>query len=124
MRVAPLGRCAECSPDFPLSKAAWKWLREAKQPTPPHSMHLLDLAAWGLELGAEGDWPTKERPALELQLGYLCGWKPNDVLSWLLSNPNGPETAAEQADDLLVALRRASSPESAAAVAPGRLKMH
>jgi hypothetical protein len=100
--------------NHPLNKAAWKWLREAKQTPDRYSLHLLELAAWGLEHGGQGDWPARDRPAVELQVGYLCAWKPQDILIWLLSNPNGPETAAEQADDLLVALRHASSPESAA----------
>ncbi len=100
----------------PLNKAAWMWLREAKQTPDRYSMHLLELAAWGLEHGAYGDWPERDRSALEQQVGHLCAWKPQDILTWLLSNPNGPETAAEQADDLLVALRQESSPESAAGV--------
>jgi hypothetical protein len=56
----------------PLNKAAWKWLREAKRPPDPHSVHLVELAAWGLEHQAEGDWPERDRPALELQVGHLC----------------------------------------------------
>ncbi len=60
-------------------------------PTPQHALYLLDLALWGLEHGADGEWPARDRPALEEQLGHLCAWKPTDVLGWLLENPDGPD---------------------------------
>jgi hypothetical protein len=100
--------------NHPLNKAAWKWLKEARQPTPQHALYLLDLAHWGLENGVEGEWPARDRPALEEQLGHLCAWKPKDVLEWLLSNPDGPDQE-EQESGLLVELRGANSPMSAAA---------
>jgi hypothetical protein len=30
--------------NHPLNKAAWKWLKEARQPTPQHALYLLDRA--------------------------------------------------------------------------------
>jgi len=45
-----------------------------------HLLHLLDLAHWGQENGAESEWPQRNRPAVELQVGYLAGWAPADVL--------------------------------------------
>jgi hypothetical protein len=99
--------------NHPLNKAAWKWLKEARQPTPQHALYLLDLAHWGLEHGAEGDWPARDRWALEEQLGHLCAWKPVNVLKRLLSNPDGPDPE-EQDSKLLAELRGASSPISAA----------
>jgi hypothetical protein len=84
-----------------LNLAAHKWLREAREHAPPHYLHLLSLAAWGLENGAEGEWPSRDRPALEEQLGLLFGWKPENALAWLLSNPNGPDDPEEQEQDLL-----------------------
>jgi hypothetical protein len=60
----------------PLNKAAWKWLKEARQSPEPHYLYLLSLAAWGLENGVEGDWPEGNRPALQEQVDGLFGWKP------------------------------------------------
>src|SRR6516225_3155718 len=99
----------------PLNKAAWKWLREAKQPTDQHALYLLDLAWWGLHHGAEGDWPERDRPALEQQIGLMFKWKPENAVNFLLSNPNGPDKA-EQESGLLQALRGASNPKNAAAL--------
>jgi hypothetical protein len=100
----------------PLNLAAHKWLREARASAPPHDLHLLSLAHWGLENGAEGEWPDRDRPAVESQLASLFGWKAENVLAWLLSNPNGPESRSEQAQSLLQALKWADDPKSAAAV--------
>jgi hypothetical protein len=80
---------------------------------PPHGLHLLDLAPWGLENGGEGEWPQRERPATKLlQVGYLAGWSPADVLQWLLSNPNGP-SSKEQEQPLLLELRTAKNAKQA-----------
>jgi hypothetical protein len=98
-----------------LNKAAWKWLKKARQSPPPHYLYLLSLAAWGLENGVEGDWPAKDRAALKLQVDGLFGWKPENAMAWLLTHPDGPEKE-EQADSLLLWLRGSSSTASAAAV--------
>jgi hypothetical protein len=37
-----------------LSLASHKWLREAGEYAPPHYLHLITLATWGLENGVEG----------------------------------------------------------------------
>ena len=50
-----------------LSLAAHKWLREAGAYAPPHDLHLLTLASWGLENGVQGEWPSRGRSALEEQ---------------------------------------------------------
>jgi hypothetical protein len=72
-----------------LNRAAHKWLREAREHAPPDNLHLLTLAFWGLENGVRGEWPERDRPALEEQVGLLLGWDPHNALKWLLSNPNG-----------------------------------
>jgi hypothetical protein len=72
-----------------LSRAAHKWLREAGEYAPAPYLHLLTLASWGLENGVQGEWPSRDRTALEEQVGLLFGWKPKNVLAWLVSHPNG-----------------------------------
>jgi len=98
-----------------LSLAAHKWLREAGEYTSPHYLHLLTLACWGLENGVEGEWPSRDRPALEEQVGLLLGWKPKEVLAWLVSNPDGPGPE-EQEENLRQALVWAQNPRQAAAL--------
>jgi len=97
-----------------LNRAAHKWLLEARAPAPADSLHLLTLAFWGLENAVKGEWPERDRPALEEQVGLLLGWKPENVLRWLLGNPNGGPRA-EQAQDLLKLLHSTDSPSGAAA---------
>jgi hypothetical protein len=98
-----------------LSLAAHKWLREAGEYAPQHYLHLLTLASWGLENGVEGEWPSRDRPALEEQVGLLFGWKPKNVVAWLVSNPNGPDPE-EQEENLRQALVWAQNPRQAAAL--------
>jgi hypothetical protein len=98
-----------------LSLAAHKWLREAGEHVPPHHLHLLTLAFWGLENGVDGEWPSRDRPALEEQVGLLFGWKPKNVLAWLVSNPDGPDPE-EQEENLRRALVWAQNPRQAAAL--------
>jgi hypothetical protein len=97
-----------------LNRVALKWLREAKEDADPGFLHLLGLAYWGLENGAEGEWPARDRNAVELQIGLLLRWKPENVIDWLLSNPNGGDRE-EQESNLLSVLQRAKSPNQAAA---------
>ena len=59
------------------------WRLASIRSAPPLGLHLLDLAHSGLENGAEGEWPQRECSAVELQVGYLAGWFPADVLRWL-----------------------------------------
>jgi hypothetical protein len=98
--------------DDPLNKAALECLPENH--ADPAYLHLLNLAAWGLEQGVRGDWPDRDHHAVETQLSLLFGWKPANVLPWLLSNPDGPEDPEEQEQNLLVAMNRAEDSESAA----------
>lgn len=95
------------------NEEALNWLKEAKASAPAHYLHLLTLAAWGLENGAEGEWPAKDRHALAEQVNILHGWKPDNVMFWLTNNPNGPDQG-EQERDLLAALHGAASAEEAA----------
>jgi hypothetical protein len=62
----------------------------------------------------EGEWPERDGPAVEDQVGLLLGWKPVNVLRWLTSNPNGPERR-EQMDNLLSLLDEAADARQAAA---------
>jgi hypothetical protein len=103
-----------------LSLAAHKWLREAGEYAPPLSLHLLTLASWGLENGVQGEWPSRDRPALKEQVGLLFGWKPENVLAWLVSNPNGPDPE-EQEENLRRGLVWAQNPRRAAALVLGEI---
>jgi hypothetical protein len=100
--------------NIPLNRVALQWLKEAKTPAPAHYLHLLTLAAWGLENGAQGDWPEDEQAALQEQVNVLFGWKPKNAMEWLLSNPNGPDKD-EQRENLLNLLKTAEDPQGAAA---------
>ena len=86
------------------------------RPAPPHGLHLLDMAPWGLENGAEDEWPPVDRTALELQVGYVAGWFPAQALQWLLSNPNSP-SRKEQEQTLLLEVRIATNAKQAAVAA-------
>jgi 5'(3')-deoxyribonucleotidase len=48
------------------------------------------------------------------QVDSLFGWKPENVIEWLFTNPNGPGRE-EQEESLLICLEGAEGPESAAA---------
>jgi hypothetical protein len=100
--------------DSLVNRAAWRWLKLAKVQPDPYSLHLLTLAWWGLENGARGDWPEDLTYALEMQLGYLGGWKPEDVMGWLFENLDAGDPKEQEAD-LLNSLKTANSPLRAAA---------
>jgi len=100
--------------DSLLNRAAWRQLKEAKQSPDPYTLHLLTLALWGLDQEAAGDWPQDHRDALEQGVGLLLGWEPQNVLDWLLSNPNGEESPEDQEAMLVQSLQQASSPMQAA----------
>lgn len=97
-----------------VNQAALEWLKETKEHAPFHDLHLLSLAAWGLENGAEGDWPERNRYCLQDQVNILFGWKAKDVLEWLFENPDGPDDPNEQEANLLSDLNAADSPKLAA----------
>jgi hypothetical protein len=83
----------------PLNQAALKWLKEAKGADPvPHALHVLSLMGWGLDNGAEGEWPARDRPALELQVGSLLGWKPENAMAFILYNPEGDDPEQQKRD--------------------------
>jgi hypothetical protein len=73
------------------------------------------LASWGLKNGVQGEWPSRNRPALEELVGLLFGWKPKNVLAWLVLNPNGPDPE-EQEENLRRALVWAQNAREAAAL--------
>ena len=97
----------------PLNVLSLQWLKEAKEP-PDSGLHLLTLAQWGLEHNAPADCPPTFRPSLELQVGHLCGWPAEDVLQWLLSNPNSEDNPTEERRFLVLKLRQADNPKQAA----------
>ena len=98
-----------------LNRAAWRLLKEVRQPVQQHYLLFLQLADWGLENGAEGDWPERDRYALNDQVNLLFAWKPENVVAWLFSNPNGPDDNEEQTNCLLLLLQSADEPLTGAA---------
>jgi hypothetical protein len=64
---------------------------------------------------AADPWPDGHRYALREQVNLLFGWKPENVTTWLFSNPNGPDDRVEQAEDLLALLQTTDEPLQAAA---------
>jgi hypothetical protein len=99
----------------PVNREALRWLKEAKEPPEPHRLHLLVLADWGLENGAQGEWPSNHGPAVESQVHSLLGWDPKNVQTWLFNNPEGPDDPKEQEENLLRDLENAQSSKQAAA---------
>jgi hypothetical protein len=85
-----------------------QWRRPCAAPCRP-------LSALSADHGVYGEWPSRDRPALEEQVGLLFGWKPKDFLAWLVSNPNGPDPE-EQEENLRRALVWAQNPRQAAAL--------
>ena len=55
-----------------VNRVAWRWLKEVEASAPQHKLHLLTLAQWGLENGAEGDWPEDLADAVEMHVGDLA----------------------------------------------------
>jgi len=98
----------------PPNRAALKWVREANAPAPGHYLHLLSLAMWGLENGASGEWPDRDRHAIAAQVAVMHAWKPANAMAWLVSNPNGPDH--EQQTNLQNEINQAKSPKQAAAL--------
>ena len=96
-----------------VNRAAWRWLKEAREPIDPYYLHLLTLAWWGWENGVRGDCPSDRTYALKMQVELLFGWKPENVMTWLFNHPDGPEDPLEQEESLLIWLKTASSPLSA-----------
>ena len=97
-----------------INRAAWKWLKKAKEWPNPLSPHLLTLALWGMEKRVEGDWTPHGADALEQQMWAMTGWKPADVMEWLFRNPEG-DSPEDQQRDLLAQLKAANKPDLAAA---------
>lgn len=98
-----------------LNRAAWRQFRGTKQQPDPKYLALLQLAAWGLANGAEGDWPDKNRFDLQEQVNLLFGWEAENVMTWLFSNQNGVEDPKEQEANLLRLLETTDNPWRAAA---------
>lgn len=99
----------------PLNRAALRWLRETNSAAiAPHRLHLLTLAWVGVQVLAPDDLPGP-RYLLDQQVSMMDGWKPENVLSWVLTNPNGP-ARDEQEAHLLNELQMAQTPKQAAAL--------
>jgi hypothetical protein len=102
----------------PPNQAALEWLKQEpsakKDYLDPSTLPVLSLAMWGLDNGAEGDWPERDRPAVEMQVGHLCGWTPADVMGWLRENPEGDDPEVQEAD-LTGLINTSSSAKQAAA---------
>jgi hypothetical protein len=101
----------------PLNKAALARLKQAKADGPEtYQLHLLALAWWGLEQGAQAAGRDAHQHSLvEGQLGRLESWEPQNVLKWLVNSPEGPDDPAEQQASLRRLLADAPSPKAAAA---------
>jgi hypothetical protein len=102
----------------PENQAALSWLKKAKVSNPPEeSLHLLALAQWGMERGATAPGlDDGQNASLKEAVDRMWAWNPTAFLTWLETNPEGPESRLEQQRSLLRALEGVSSPESAAEV--------
>jgi len=98
----------------PLNQAAEKHLPRDSEFNDPYSPHVLNLALWGLDQGLE---VLRVRPdqrwRVEQAVQQMARWKPANLMTWLVSNPEG-DTQAVQRQDLLAGLQMAESPEEAA----------
>jgi hypothetical protein len=98
-----------------VNLAARQWLTHAKVQSHPSRLHILTLALWGFENGAEGDWPESLRGAVEMQLEDLALRSANDLMRWLFSNPEEGDPH-EQEQYLLQLLKQANGPLQAAEI--------
>ena len=96
-----------------VNLAARRWFKEAKVQPDPYHLHLLTLAQWGFENGAEGDWPEDLRDAVEIQLEDLAQWKSEHLMKWLFANDTDG-SPYEQEQGLLHDLKTAKNPLDAA----------
>jgi hypothetical protein len=108
------------SNNWPINRAALKWLREAKESPQQDASYVAQLAMWGLEKGiVDVSRPLSpsqpERHELELVVGTVFGWEPEEASEWFLSNPNLERE--EQEDNLAWLLEQAKSPQEAAQIA-------
>lgn len=100
----------------PINEAALEWLKQVKAAEDPSSgLHVLTLALWGLEQGVAVPLLHRaERGNLELGVGMLCGRPSDQVMRWLVSNPEGEEDPKLQEADLLSWIEGAETAEEAA----------
>src|SRR5262249_27620868 len=100
----------------PINQAALAWLKEVKAAEDPSSgLHVLTLALWGFEHGVEVALrDPAERGNLELRVGMLCERPSDQVMRWLVSNPEGEEDLKLQEADLLSWIEGAETAEEAA----------
>jgi len=98
-----------------VNRVALRWLDEANVEPIPHSLHLLTLARWGFENGAEGDWGDL-RHVVEMQLEDLEQWNAELLMKWCFSHEELGD-AHEQEQDLRLALKRSNTPLEAAEMA-------
>jgi hypothetical protein len=100
------------------NQAALAWLKKAKQSNPEdEGLHLLALAQWGMEQGARAPGLDEgQNASLREAVDRMWAWNPTEFLTWLETNPEGPESRLEQQRSLLRALEGVSSPAAAAEV--------
>lgn len=99
--------------DLLLNGVAWQWLEEANVQSDHRSLHLLTLARWGFENGAEGDWGEDLRHVVEIKLEGLALSNADDLMWWLFANDEEGDPK-EQKQQLLHLLKKANGPLQAA----------
>jgi hypothetical protein len=58
-------------PDFNSNRVNQTALLEEVKEVHPHYLHMLSLAFWGLERGVAAEWPDRDRPGVEQEVGLL-----------------------------------------------------
>ena len=109
-------RLSERENQGPINQAVLAWVTEVKAAEDPsNGFHVLTLALWGLEQGVSVPLQhDAERGNLELGVGIFCGKPPDQVMRWLVSNPEGEEDPKLQEADLLSWIEGAETAEEAA----------
>ena len=97
----------------PLNQAAAEWMKGDLE---PGHLAFLQLAEWGLANRAEGEWPANNRHALQQQMDGLFGWKAENAMAWLLSNPEAADDPQDQESELAREVENASDRTAAAAI--------
>jgi hypothetical protein len=102
----------------PENQAALAWLKKAKVSNPENEgLHLLALAQWGMEHGAKA--PSRDdgqNASLREAVDRMFAWNPSEFLTWLETNPEGPDSRLEQQRSLRLALEGVSRAVDAAEV--------
>jgi hypothetical protein len=103
----------------PLNVTAMRWLDLAKEARDETKLAVVRLLVWGFHEGLKLPGPLGVidgmRQELQISAERLLdpNLSPTEVMAFLLSNPNGPESL-EQEEELLGLLDAAASPREAA----------